>query len=100
EIAGASIDRVIELLEQNPTASMATLATPIRHREQLDNPACVKVVFDQQGRALYFSRSPIPYAREWSEKLLAQDPAVFHQHLGIYAYRRDFLLAFPELPPS
>ena len=59
-----AIDRVIELLEKNPAAGMATLATPIRAPEQLTNPACVKVVFDDAGRALYFSRSPIPFVRD------------------------------------
>ena len=52
EIAGTSIDLVIELLENNPDAVMSTLVTPIRHRRQLDDPACVKVVFDRSGRAL------------------------------------------------
>ena len=63
EIAGQSIDLAIRLLEENPEAMMSTLATPIRDRRQLEDPACVKVVFDVRGRALYFSRSPIPCAR-------------------------------------
>jgi 3-deoxy-manno-octulosonate cytidylyltransferase (CMP-KDO synthetase) len=100
EIEGPSIDQVIELLERHPDADMATLATPIRSRRQLEDPSCVKVVFDHSGRALYFSRSPIPYAREWREELLESEPARFHQHLGIYAYRREFLLRFPKLLPS
>lgn len=100
EIAASSIDRVIELLEENPEAEMATLATPIRCRDRLLDPACVKVVFDGRGRALYFSRSPIPCARQWDDALLDADPPHFYQHLGIYAYRRAFLLDFPRLPPS
>ena len=60
ELSGESIDLVIGLLEQDAAAVMATLATPIRSRRQLEDPACVKVVFDASGRALYFSRSPIP----------------------------------------
>lgn len=100
EIAGTSIDAAIEILERDPTLSMATLATPIRRREMLDNPAVVKVVFDARGRALYFSRSQIPHAREWRDELLTAEPAVFHQHIGLYAYRRDFLLRLAELPPS
>jgi len=79
---------------------MATLATPIRDRTQLDDPACVKVVFDATARAMYFSRSPIPHAREWDDSLLANEPARFHQHLGIYAYRREFLLELAGWPPS
>ena len=62
ELAGESIDLVVRLLEERPAAVMATLATPIRSRRQFEDPACVKVVFDSAGRALYFSRSPIPCA--------------------------------------
>ena len=53
----AAIDRLFELLEREPWASMATVATPIRERGKLDDPACVKVAIDRRGRALYFSRS-------------------------------------------
>ena len=97
ELAGSSIDRVIELIEENPDVSMSTLATPIRSRAVLDDPACVKVVFDHRGQALYFSRSPIPHARQWSDELLAADPPHFHLHIGLYAYRRDFLLRLAAL---
>ena len=100
EIAGTAIDLAVELLEEHPEAVMSTLATPIRRREQLDDPACVKVVFDASGRALYFSRSPIPLAREWKDSLLADDPPHFYQHIGVYAYQREFLLKFAELPRS
>ncbi len=100
ELAGASIDLVIQLLEQEPDAVMATLATPIRRRQQLEDPACVKVVFDHQGRALYFSRSPIPHPRQWDDSLLTSDPPSFYQHVGLYAYRRDFLLKLAQMPPS
>ena len=92
EIAGRSIDLAIELLEASPTAVMSTLATPIRRRRQLKDPACVKVVFDRQGRAIYFSRSVIPCPRHWNDALLSSDPATFYQHVGLYAYRREFLL--------
>ncbi len=98
ELAGSSIDRVIELLEENPQMVMSTLATPIRNRQQLNDPACVKVVFDERGRALYFSRSAIPHAREWHDELLAADPPHFYQHVGLYAYRREFLLQLAALP--
>ncbi len=100
DLAGESIDLVIRLLEEQPDAVMATLATPIRSREQLFDPACVKVVFDEQGRAMYFSRSPIPYPREWDDALLAADPPLFYQHVGLYAYRREFLLRLAEMPPA
>lgn len=100
EIDPAAIDRLIETLDADPTANIATLATPIRDREKLDDPACVKVVFDPTGRALYFSRSPIPHPREWSDTLLTAEPAIFHQHIGIYAYRRELLLRLASLPPG
>jgi 3-deoxy-manno-octulosonate cytidylyltransferase (CMP-KDO synthetase) len=100
EISAASIDLAVELLERNPTAVMSTLATPIREKGKLHDPACVKVVFDQHGRALYFSRSPIPFARTWDDSLLAANPPHFHQHIGLYAYRRDFLLRLATLPRS
>lgn len=100
ELAGESIDRVIELLEADPQAVMATLATPIRSRSQLEDPACVKVVFDSRGRAMYFSRSPIPCPRQWEDSLLTADPPNFYQHVGLYAYRREFLLRLSEMPQS
>jgi len=100
EIRGEAIDQVVALLEDNPEVGMSTLGTPIRDRTRLHDPACVKVVFNDQGRALYFSRSPIPHAREWNDRLLELQPAVFYQHLGLYAYRRDFLQRLAKLPPS
>jgi 3-deoxy-manno-octulosonate cytidylyltransferase (CMP-KDO synthetase) len=60
----------------------------------------VKVVCDARGRALYFSRAPIPWAREWDDRLLAAEPPHFFQHLGLYAYRRDFLLRLATMPPD
>jgi 3-deoxy-manno-octulosonate cytidylyltransferase (CMP-KDO synthetase) len=98
ELSGEAIDQVIDLLQRDPACVMATLATPIRTRAQLDDPACVKVVFNAAGRALYFSRSPIPHARQWDDRLLAAEPASFYQHIGLYAYRRDFLLRVAGIP--
>jgi 3-deoxy-manno-octulosonate cytidylyltransferase (CMP-KDO synthetase) len=100
EIAGSSIDLAIQLLEENPSAVMSTLATPIRKRHQLKDPACVKVVFNQEGRAIYFSRSIIPCPRHWDNSLLTSNPPTFYQHVGLYAYRRDFLLKLAAMPPS
>lgn len=98
EISATAIDLAIELLERDPSAVMATLATPIRCREKLHDPACVKVVFDHQQRALYFSRAPIPFPRDWRDEFLTAVPAVFHQHIGLYVYRRDFLLRLADIP--
>jgi len=98
ELSGESIDLVVRLLEENPTAKMATLATPIRDANVLEDPGCVKVVTDDANRALYFSRSVIPHPREWDESLLQADPPHFLLHIGLYAYRRDFLLQLATLP--
>ena len=100
EIEPSAIDQVIQLLTDCPDAPIATLATPIRDRQALENPACVKVVCDASGYALYFSRSAIPFVREWSDDILQQDPPRFLQHLGLYAYRRDFLLELSSIRPS
>jgi 3-deoxy-manno-octulosonate cytidylyltransferase (CMP-KDO synthetase) len=105
EIDAMAIDRLIECLRENPTASMATLATPIHDRSLVNDPACVKVVFDASGRALYFSRCPIPYLCEdsavaVSKRLRGAEGLQYHQHIGIYAYRRELLLRLAELPPS
>jgi 3-deoxy-manno-octulosonate cytidylyltransferase (CMP-KDO synthetase) len=127
EMSPENIDQVIELLEQNPAAGMATLATPIESPEQVADPACVKVVFDKSGRAMYFSRSPIPFVRDATPGWLGSspptaavppvptsadgsakpplksrfnDPPLFYQHLGIYAYRRDVLLEVAAMRPS
>jgi 3-deoxy-manno-octulosonate cytidylyltransferase (CMP-KDO synthetase) len=99
EITGAAIDLAIELLEENPDVQMSTLATPIRCRRQLEGPACVKVVFDARGRAMYFSRSVIPHPRQWDDALLNSNPSTFYQHVGLYAYRREFLLQFATIAP-
>jgi 3-deoxy-manno-octulosonate cytidylyltransferase (CMP-KDO synthetase) len=98
EITGKSIDLAVRLLEEHPEANMSTLATPLRRREQLEDPACVKVVRDRDGRALYFSRSVIPHPRQWDDALLTARPAAFHQHVGLYAYRREFLLELARMP--
>jgi 3-deoxy-manno-octulosonate cytidylyltransferase (CMP-KDO synthetase) len=101
EMSGESIDLAIRMLINHPNAVMSTLATPIRNQQQLENPACVKVVFDQAGRAIYFSRSVIPYPRNGLTRELFQlEPPLFYQHIGLYAYRRDFLLSLSRLPQS
>jgi len=83
-------------------APMATLATRFRNPADFANPNQVKVVVGNDGRALYFSRSPIPFARE---RAGAPDAAWLgarscYKHLGLYAYRADFLEAFTKLPPG
>jgi 3-deoxy-manno-octulosonate cytidylyltransferase (CMP-KDO synthetase) len=93
----AAIDLLAELM-QDPTSDMATLAVPIASEEIYLSPNVVKVVCDDEGRALYFSRSPIPMVRDGTPDFAAR-PARFLQHLGIYAYRRHFLLKIAGTPP-
>ena len=95
---GSAVDSLLELMQRNPAARMATLATPLRDREMLEDPACVKVTFDGAGKALYFSRSVIPHPRQWREELLTANPPAFHLHLGVYAYRRDLLMQITQWP--
>jgi 3-deoxy-manno-octulosonate cytidylyltransferase (CMP-KDO synthetase) len=115
ELSGDAIDLVVDLLERHPEAQMATLATPIREREKLQDPSCVKVVMARVGnaagakpqavegerdtrKALYFSRAAVPHARECRGDLLTAEPANFFQHIGLYAYRREFLMQLAKLP--
>ena len=95
----ASLDLLADLLARRDEADMATLATPLHSLEQYHSPHCVKVVCDAAGQALYFSRSPIPHVRDGQPDLDAR-PARFLLHLGLYAYRRRFLLGLGALPPS
>jgi len=94
-----SLDRLADLMAAHPEADMATLAVPIATNEQWHNPNCVKVVCSTDGRALYFSRSPMPHVRD-GQPDFAGRPARFLQHLGLYAYRKSFLLELAALPPE
>lgn len=94
-----TLDLLAELVHRDADVDMATLATPFTSEEDWRNPNCVKVVCDAAGRALYFSRSPIPYVRDRKPDFAAR-PARFLLHLGLYAYRRRFLLNLATLPPE
>lgn len=94
-----TLDLLPELLERDPDCAMATLAVPITTEQHWLDPNCVKVVCDAAGRALYFSRSPLPFVRDGQPDFAARPPR-FLQHLGLYAYRRDFLLELATLPPA
>lgn len=99
EVDPESIDLLVESISGDETTDMATLATPIRDAAVLADPGCTKVVCDDSGRALYFSRCPIPYVRDGG--IDPDDPgSPWLLHLGIYAYRREFLLQLAQLPPS
>ena len=93
-----ALDALVALLAANAAADAATLMTPIRDLDTYLSPHCVKVVTDARGRALYFSRSPIPMVRDGGPDFAA-DPPLFHLHLGVYAYRRDALLRLAAAPP-
>lgn len=96
EISGHALDEVVRMLLDDPESPMATLATPITDKEVYLDPACVKVVVDRRGRALYFSRSPIPHHRDG----IPGAGPIGLLHLGLYAYRRSFLLEMASLPKS
>lgn len=101
-IAPALIRKVAENLAAHRAAAIATAACRIREARDLANPNVVKVVLDDGGYALYFSRAPIPWARDdfarGIRKLPANLPAL--RHLGIYAYRCSFLRAYARLKPA
>lgn len=81
---------------------MATVAAPITSPDVVRDPGCVKVVTDVNGRAMYFSRSPIPFSRDVPIENHFRDgePSPWLLHVGLYAYRRDFLLKLTSMPPS
>ena len=89
------IDRLIERLETS-SDDMATAATPFPAGADVANANLVKAVINRSGRAMYFSRLPIPFRRESSES----PPPTYYLHLGIYAYRREFLLEYASLAPT
>lgn len=92
------IDLLIAAMRDDPALPMATLATPLREPAQHDDPNVVKAVLDQNGDALYFSRLPIPFARDGAAASEGQPPRL--RHLGIYAYSAQWLLKMARLPPS
>jgi len=96
-IPPASIARVADLLIQHPGASVATLCTPLCSVDEYVDPHVVKVVFDNDGRALYFSRSPIPAAGHGN--ITENVAASAYRHLGLYAYRPGALRVLSQTEP-
>ena len=98
----ALIDQVSDLLESHPWASIATLASPIASLEEMMDPHVVKVVTGRDGRALYFSRAPIPWDREGARSGLASQRSFAGalRHIGLYAYRVGALRRLASLTPS
>ncbi len=93
------INQVAQALIQHPEASIATCAYPISEVDKFFNPNIVKVVCDQRSFALYFSRAPIPWARDdfARDKSQLPKPDFALHHIGLYAYRVSFLKQFPQL---
>lgn len=89
----AMIDEAVAPFAADATLMMSTLCRRIDDSADLHNPNVVKVVTDRDGFALYFSRAPIPFRR-------AGEPATAFKHIGLYVYRREFLLAFARLEPT
>ena len=109
-VTGTSLDRLVDALVERPALDIATLVEPFEAADEVFDPNTVKVVAAMDGRALYFSRSPIPYLREPGtpsrsdfRAALAARPAglgLFVRHQGIYAYRREALFRLTALAPS
>jgi 3-deoxy-manno-octulosonate cytidylyltransferase (CMP-KDO synthetase) len=91
----AMIEQLIEPLRADSSLRMSTICRRIDDPADYMNPNVVKVVRDQRGEALYFSRAPIPYLRERGGARW-----LLFKHIGLYGYRREFLLQFAAMPPS
>jgi len=92
------IDATVQPLLDDLELPMATARHPIREAALIADPNCVKVVCDERGRALYFSRSPIPFLRGGAHDAETED--IYWQHIGLYVYRREFLLKYAKMPPT
>jgi 3-deoxy-manno-octulosonate cytidylyltransferase (CMP-KDO synthetase) len=100
-IAPAMIDAAVAPLLADAAIVMGTLKTAITSVEEFLNPNVVKVVTDRAGFALYFSRAPIPYSRDFADSLEERFAEVgAFKHIGLYVYRREFLLGYPRLPAT
>jgi 3-deoxy-manno-octulosonate cytidylyltransferase (CMP-KDO synthetase) len=97
----AAIDTAILGLLDDDETVMATLKKRIEREHEIADPNVVKVITDHAGDALYFSRSPIPYPRGTGRLPSEAEASVaYFKHIGLYVYRREFLLGYPDLPPG
>ncbi|MEL6252883.1 MAG: 3-deoxy-manno-octulosonate cytidylyltransferase [Bacteroidota bacterium] len=96
----SQIDLLCKVLTSDSAVQIATLVHKIRTYEELINPNMPKVVRDEFGNALYFSRSPIPYIRKESEQTKWLNHHDFYRHIGIYAFEREVLLKVPKMKKS
>ena len=87
------IEELVQPLLDDPSLQMSTLMHALTREESITDPSVVKVVVDLAGNALYFSRSLIPYPRE-------STPHAVYEHIGLYAYRKEFLIAVTQLAPT
>lgn len=94
------IDQAVKTLERDAGAVVGTMARALETPADLANPAVVKVVFDRRGHALYFSRSAIPHVRDEADPKRWLSSAKFWKHIGIYVFRREFLLRFALMEES
>jgi 3-deoxy-manno-octulosonate cytidylyltransferase (CMP-KDO synthetase) len=103
-IEPAMIDQAIRPLLDDPTVPMATLKSRIKSLHDFLSPNVVKVVTDGAGCALYFSRSPLPFFRDkWNDlkdDSFAAGKLLCYKHVGLYVYRREFLLRYAQMPPT
>jgi len=103
-IHAETIARAVTPMRRNPALPMGTVCTPIYDIKEWHNPNVVKVLRDRAGFALYFSRAPVPYARQSgidSSGSRARETRLWgYRHLGLYVYKRDFLLKFARLQPT
>jgi 3-deoxy-manno-octulosonate cytidylyltransferase (CMP-KDO synthetase) len=88
------IDSLAYAMLEDESLVMATLIKRVVNEDEINNPNIVKVVIDKDNFALYFSRAPIPYLREKGTK------SIYYKHIGLYAYTKDFLFTFRNLPAS
>lgn len=94
------LDEAIRPLVDDSEVDMATLKTKILDAEELNSPNVVKVVTDRNNFALYFSRLPIPYIRSRKSEVRSQKKDIHYKHIGLYVYRKDFLLKFAGMKPT
>ncbi|PLX31802.1 MAG: 3-deoxy-manno-octulosonate cytidylyltransferase [Ignavibacteria bacterium] len=94
----STIDAVITALRDADDADIATASCPLRHPKEISDPNIVKLVTNQAGFALYFSRAGIPHLRDAGNEI--PETGVYRKHIGIYAFRKDALLRFAALPPT
>lgn len=99
-IKGKMIDEAIEPLLFDKKVSLSTLAKRITTVDEMKSPSVVKVVFDYNNYAMYFSRSPIPFARDARTNLERIENAEMYKHVGLYVYRKEALLKFTSLKPT